>query len=389
MDTPENTLLAVLQVISWILTLLMAVAARQERHRNGVWLWVAVFAIQALSQTLREVVEATWGHQVGLPIGHVGGPLAYAVLYIGVRRYLGLLPQSVFAVGAVVVAALMSIATIAQGMNYTSLALTACITALFQALTANVFWNTWRSERGLVRIGAAAIFAISTATSLTRAVAVVPTWHVQPGLLPSNTFWLLAYIALIVLQAGSLLFLINQTLLDELQNMADFDSLTGLLNRRGLSRRMKRRRVPSGTTGSMRMGMLCMDLDHFKAINDLHGHGVGDDVLRGIGQMLRENSRAHDTAVRQGGEEFGMIVEAGSAEELRVLAERHRAAVERDPFPTRVGPIPVTISIGAALSASPAESLDEISERADQSLLAAKRSGRNRVVMSPEATQRP
>ena len=368
---------------------MMFVAARQERHRNGVDLWVAVFAIQALSQSLRVTVSAQWGHQYGLPIGHIGGPLAYAVLYIGVRRYLRLLPQTGFVVVVLCVAVLLSVAPISQGMNYTSLALTSCITALFQALTAYVFWTSWRSERGLVRIGAAAIFAISTATSLARAISVVPTWHVELGLLPANTFWLLAYIALIILQAGSLFFLINQSLLDELQNMADYDPLTGLLNRRGLTRRMKRQRPRPDATGSMRMGMLCMDLDHFKAINDMHGHGAGDDVLRCIGQMLRDNSRPHDTAVRQGGEEFGMIVEAGSMEELRVLAERHRAAVERDPFPTRVGPIPVTISIGAALSTGASESLDEISERADQSLLAAKRDGRNRVVVSAEATQRP
>ncbi len=382
MDTPEATLLVVLQVVSWILTALMFVATQQERHRHGAALWVAAFAIQSLSQFLRMLVGMSWGHQAGLPFGHLGGPLAYAVLYIGIRRYLGLSSQTGFAIVAFLLAMLLSIAAISQGMNYTSLALTASVTALFQALIAAAFWNAWRSEGGLIRFGAAAIFAVSMATSLTRAISVVPAWHVEASLLPANTFWLLTFIALNILQAGSLLFLVNQSLLDELQKLADYDALTGLLNRRGLARRMQRQRPRSGQTGSTRIGMLCMDLDHFKAINDLHGHGAGDDVLRCIGQLLRDNSRPHDTAVRQGGEEFGIIVEAGSEEELQTLAERHRAAVEREPFTTRVGPIPVTISIGAALAGSPSESLDELGERADQSLLAAKRGGRNRVVLA-------
>jgi diguanylate cyclase (GGDEF)-like protein len=255
---------------------------------------------------------------------------------------------------------------------------------MFEALTAVTFWQVWRNESGLARLGAATIFAVSAAASLGRAVSLVPTWHMESGLVQANVYWLLAFIALNILQAGSLMFLINQSLLDELQHMADFDPLTGLLNRRGLSRRMKRQRPRSDTKRSPRMGMLCMDLDHFKAINDMHGHGAGDDVLRAVGQLLRDNSRPRDTAVRQGGEEFGMVVEAGSEEELRTLAERHRAAVERDPFPTRVGPIPVTISIGAALAGNMAESLEEIGERADQSLLVAKRNGRNRVVLASD-----
>jgi len=385
-DTPENTLLVVLQVVSAMLTLLMFVAARQARQRNGPSLWVVAFAISAITQVLRGWISAGWGHQVGLPFGHLGGPLAYALLYIGIRQYLGMRLRVGLSAAAFLAAATLSIVAVSLRMNFASLAMTSCVTSMFQALTAVTFWQVWRSEGGLARLGAAAIFAVSTAASLGRAISIVPTWHMESGLVQANVFWLLVFIALNILQAGSLMFLINQSLLDELQHMADFDPLTGLLNRRGLARRMKRQRTRPDAKGSARMGMLCMDLDHFKAINDMHGHGAGDDVLRAVGQLLRDNSRPRDTAVRQGGEEFGMIVEAGSEEDLRTLAERHRAAIERDPFPTRVGPIPVTISIGAALSGNIAESLDEIGERADQSLLVAKRNGRNRVVL---ATDRP
>lgn len=382
MDTPETTLLIVLQVVSWILTVLMFIAAQQARHREGVDWWVAGFAIQAFSQFLRVVVGTTWGHQAGLPFGHVGGPLGYAMLYMGVRRYLGLPPKTGFAIGAIAIAVVLSVAPISQGMNFLSLALTACMTSLFQALSAAAFWETWQRDRGLARFGATAIFAISAATSLARAISVAPVWHVENSSMPPNTFWLLLFIALNIWQAGSLLFLVNQSLLDALQNMADHDALTGLLNRGGLSRRMQRRSRRAGSAGTPCVGVLCMDLDHFKLVNDSYGHGAGDNVLKCLGKLLRENSRPMDLASRQGGEEFCMVVEAGTADELLKFAERLRTAVESPACLTRAGPVPITISIGAALSADSAESLEDLGERADRALMQAKRSGRNRVVLA-------
>ncbi len=382
LDTPESTLLVVLQVVSAILALLMFLAAQQARHRDGVGLWVIAFAIHALSQVCRELIGMYWGHQASLPIGHLGGPLGYGVLYIGIRRYLGLVPRTGLVVAGFLVAAALSIAAVSHGMNFSSLAMTACVTALFQALTAVTFWKAWRRDGGLARIGATVIFAASTAASLARAISIVPAWHLEASLVPANTFWLLAFIALNLLQAGSLLFLVNQSLLDELQYMADYDTLTGLLNRGGLARRMQRQYQRQDATSSQRLGLLCMDLDHFKAVNDTYGHGTGDDVLKCLGKLLRENSRPRDLPSRQGGEEFDMIVEAGSEEELMALAERLRLVVESVPFSTRAGPIAVTISIGAAWSGHSAESLEELGERADHALLDAKRAGRNRVVLA-------
>jgi len=228
-------------------------------------------------------------------------------------------------------------------------------------------------------------FAVSTVTSLARAISIVPDWNIASSLTPANTTWLLVFIALIILQAGSLLFLLNQTLLDELQSMADYDTLTGLLNRGGLSRRMQRQYGRFELARPPRIGLLCMDLDHFKSINDSCGHGAGDDVLQCIGKLIRENSRPGDIPARQGGEEFAVIVEAGSKEELEALGERMRAAVEAASLPTRTGPISVTISIGAALAEGPGESWEHLGERADHALFEAKRAGRNRVVLAGKA----
>jgi diguanylate cyclase (GGDEF)-like protein len=382
-DSPESTLLVVLQVVTMIMTLLLAVGAQQARGRDGAWWWVAGFAMHPLSQLLRQAVLATAGHAAAIPFGHVGGVLAFALIYTGTRQWLGMLPRHGFVLAACAVALVLSLGAATQDMSYVSLALTSCVTALFQALTAIAFGQAFKRDGGVVRGVAAVVFASSAVASLLRAQAIVPAWHDAAAVMPANTHWLLTFIAMTVLQAGCLLNLINQALLDELRSLADFDPLTGLLNRGGLARRLRHRRAHDGKAPGT--AMLCMDLDHFKAINDTHGHGAGDDVLRGVGRLLQENARPNDLPSRSGGEEFGLLVDTDSEGALLVFAERLRAIIGSTPFPTRAGPITATISIGAAYGRGGADSLEAVWERADQALLEAKRAGRNRVMLGVTA----
>jgi diguanylate cyclase (GGDEF)-like protein len=380
-DTPQNTLLVVLQMVSIVLALLMIVAVQQVRQRRGVALWVAAFGAMALTQFGRELVEVSWGFHLGRSFGHVGGPLGYGLLYIGIRIYLGLVPRVAWSLLAIATAAIFSAAAVYTHQNYVSLATTTCFTALFQVLTASVLWRVWRHEGGVARVGAAATFALSALFSLGRAITVIPEWHPGMDLVGANTLWLLEFIAMMIVQAGCLQSLVNQSLVDELQNMADYDPLTGLLNRGGLARRMLRHGSRMPVPGKQ-LGVLCLDLDHFKAVNDNYGHGAGDDVLKCVGSLLRENCRTRDIPSRQGGEEFGMILEVRSEQELVALGGRLRTLIERIPVPTRVGDIKVTVSIGVAIRNDPMESLDAIRDRADLALLRAKREGRNRVELA-------
>jgi diguanylate cyclase (GGDEF)-like protein len=379
-DTPEATLLIVLQVVTLILTLLLLVGARQAAGRAGARWWLAGFAMQPLSQFLRQFVTAYWGHDAGLPFGHAGGVLAYAFLYIGTRYWMGQRPRHAFVALSVAGAAIFSIAASSQGMGYVSLALTTCFTAMFEALIALEFLQAFRHNGSLVRMTATIVFAISALASLGRACSIVPAWHGDAAILPVNSVWLLVFIALCILQAGSLLNVINQSLLDQLRSLADFDTLTGLLNRGGLSRRMRHRRLHDDGTPPA-MAMLCLDLDHFKIVNDTHGHGAGDDVLRAVGRMLQENARLNDLSSRTGGEEFGLVLDVESERALLVFAERLRALIERTPIATRAGPLHVTTSVGAAYARGNEEALESVWERADHALLEAKRAGRNRVLL--------
>jgi diguanylate cyclase (GGDEF)-like protein/PAS domain S-box-containing protein len=169
----------------------------------------------------------------------------------------------------------------------------------------------------------------------------------------------------------------------ELEHLALLDPLTGLPNRRWLSQRFEARMDEYRRYG-LPFGILMIDLDHFKAVNDNHGHDVGDLVLKAVAKSLSAGARALDTVGRWGGEEFMMV--AAQVEEGRLLriAERLRVLVSTSELrePARVG---VTCSIGATV-AQPGDTIDGLLRRADQALYRAKNEGRNRVVVLPETS---
>ena len=122
-----------------------------------------------------------------------------------------------------------------------------------------------------------------------------------------------------------------------------------------------------------------VDIDHFKRVNDTHGHGVGDRVLKAVGRLLRQRLRTSDVAGRVGGEEFAIgLPDSGLKSALAVFDEL-RVQLSRLRFHVDAGELSVTISGGVTLVA-PGESIDAALARADAALYEAKRAGRNRVI---------
>jgi diguanylate cyclase (GGDEF)-like protein len=124
------------------------------------------------------------------------------------------------------------------------------------------------------------------------------------------------------------------------------------------------------------------DLDHFKQINDTHGHLVGDQVLRQTARSIREELRTYDGIGRYGGEEFLLVLPGCDESAMLGLAERVRQAVAREPGETLHPPIPVTISLGAVCCNGPGGDPLAVLRRADEALYRAKHAGRNRVVLA-------
>jgi len=166
----------------------------------------------------------------------------------------------------------------------------------------------------------------------------------------------------------------------DIQHRSDavIDQLTGMLNRKALSTRSEELAQQALISGDP-VGMIVCDLDHFKQINDTHGHPVGDDVLRDVAYLLRKNLRAFDLAYRLGGEEFLILLPGSGLERSVELAERLRSRVAGDPL---AGGVPVTMSFGVSASGQgePFDYQDVFSE-ADAALYRAKRGGRNQVCM--------
>ncbi|MHA6492882.1 GGDEF domain-containing protein [Pseudomonas borbori] len=162
-----------------------------------------------------------------------------------------------------------------------------------------------------------------------------------------------------------------------LKTLATTDSLTGLFNRRyaievANYEILRRTRTPGP------LALLIADLDHFKTVNDLHGHEGGDQVLKTVAQVLRKCVRSQDTVARWGGEEFLILLPDSNLQQAQEVAQRIRADVQALALQINGVPVQVGLTLGVSLHRD-GERLEECLDRADRALYAGKNSGRNRV----------
>jgi two-component system cell cycle response regulator len=161
--------------------------------------------------------------------------------------------------------------------------------------------------------------------------------------------------------------------------LAVTDELTGLYNRRYFDRHLSLM-LEKARQQERDMAVMLIDLDYFKAVNDTHGHDIGDAVLREFADRLRRNIRGVDLACRFGGEEFVVLMPDTDYQQAQGVAERVRLAVAESPFDASGIPLGVTVSVGVALNESLEDTPELLLKRADVALYRAKRTGRNRVV---------
>jgi two-component system, cell cycle response regulator len=164
---------------------------------------------------------------------------------------------------------------------------------------------------------------------------------------------------------------------ETLEHAALTDALTGMQNRRYFDDALKEYLGEFKRIGKP-VGLMVLDLDHFKSVNDTHGHDVGDEVLRRVAQCLKDFTRYHDVAARVGGEEFAVVAPNMDLDGLKKFAERIRKAIAELVIESGNVRLKVTSSFGLALWDS-RESGEAFYKRADQMLYAAKEQGRNRV----------
>jgi len=165
------------------------------------------------------------------------------------------------------------------------------------------------------------------------------------------------------------------------RELATRDELTGLLNRRAMQDLIALEQRRALRTGRP-LTLAQLDIDHFKPINDTHGHSTGDRALQAFASTVRASVRDTDVLARWGGEEFVLMLAETGPEDARDLLDRVREAVEALSIPHATGVLHLTVSVGLAQHRA-GDTIDHTLERADQALYTAKALGRNRVVLAP------
>ena len=183
----------------------------------------------------------------------------------------------------------------------------------------------------------------------------------------------------------SVVWLVLRRLTEDLRNMAARDPMTQLLNRRGLAEALE---LHFSARPSEPAYLLIADVDHFKRINDTHGHQMGDAVLCHVAQVLRNTMRRGDLTSRIGGEEFVAICLGTDVEGVTHLAERLRTAIETQPLLTAgmEQPLYCTVTIGISHGFASVHALEDAMRQADTALYSGKAAGRNRVEQAPPAS---
>jgi diguanylate cyclase (GGDEF)-like protein len=344
--------------------------------------WAAAAALFGLSNGL----AAIGLHQQTNPIVfiacvnalHIGGHFG---MLAGVRRHLDLAPG--WRWGAVLMAVLLAAHALmfVRGAPLYRLVL---FTPFVGALNLGAAWLLWRQSERDARASYLPLIVLQVLSALQQVarVAVMLAYDGQPpGFLGGDFFRtsgalaMLVYLSLATM-CCALMVSHQQTL--ALRRASLTDVLTGWLNRRALHDVATRDFRRCRRTGAA-MYFITFDIDHFKAINDRYGHGVGDAAICHVTALSARVLRGYDALFRVGGEEFAVLVVGEHAGNVCAIAERLREAVVAAPLIVDGKAIPMTVSVGVAALDAHDHKWEEILRRADEALYHAKQNGRNRV----------
>lgn len=177
-------------------------------------------------------------------------------------------------------------------------------------------------------------------------------------------------------------------LYEAMEKMATTDGLTGLFNHRTFQGRFDEQ-LATARRYSRKLSFILTDIDHFKSVNDTYGHPTGDQVLKGVSRILKEQARDTDIVARYGGEEFAIIMPETDAKGAQIIAERIRERIMKEVFQTEQGPLKVTMSLGIATFPDTSGEKHQLIDLADQCLYFAKRHGRNQSVTVAQMQAKP
>ncbi|MCR4377969.1 MAG: GGDEF domain-containing protein [Rhodospirillales bacterium] len=273
--------------------------------------------------------------------------------------------------------------------NFTARAVLSCIAILvFDIFSFRALWPRKGDEIYFFGKLIAVAFVLNGILQIIRAFVSLLGGNGKTLLEPSaaTQLALMTAIVMTMISAMGFMALVMEYLKKDLKRQAERDPLTGAYNRRAFDT-LANHIFARGRRERGAVSLVILDLDHFKSINDCHGHAAGDLVLKRVVSLVQNILRAEDILVRLGGEEFAIMLPSATLDEALHIAERIRTTIEAESFAIAPEAVRVTTSLGVTSIASigATDAIDEMIKKADTALYQAKDAGRNRVCIFQEA----
>lgn len=344
-----------------------------------------LFAVGSLLTLLRE----RWPEPVLFPLADGLELMGFALLHAGLLRFLGVAPPRREHIGLLAASVVGISAAYAADMPVLRLSIYCSAAAWLLGRAATATYHGLRAEFGAPAAWAlTAPMAWASALQLARGIGglmdggAVLANALRPE--PFNVVLMWAAFVIALLLNFSIAGFAAARQLAHIRELTLRDALTGALNRRALEKLLQREMAVWRRQGGT-FALVYFDLDGFKALNDLHGHAVGDRVLTHVSQVIDAACREGDVLARIGGEEFCVLLPSTVLEGACLMAERMRKLLESTPLLWEKQAFCVTASFGVAVPGAVQEGTEQILRRADAAMYEAKRNGRNCVVASPVA----
>ncbi|SHG62573.1 diguanylate cyclase [Massilia sp. CF038] len=389
MNFDEPTLLTVLGLASLTAGAMFATLYRVARQMPGVLLWAIGCCCIGLA-TMVDGPRLIEDWRVASLLFNIPVAVGQVCILAGTMQFCGRpgAMRALWLLSAIVVVVTIVFTLLVPDTAWRIGALSTHQTVV-NAWTA---WILWTSQEKLARRVfqvAAATVALQACAGLVQGILIVgsaaPVSYGAPQLPLANLVSAAGAILNTLIGNWALFLLIMLRLVGEVRAMAGRDALTGLLNRRGLRQHLDPL-LARGPDGGQTLGVLLLDIDYFKAINDTHGHEMGDKVLVVMGQVLASVKLPNAAACRWGGEEFCIVLDNPAPAAALALAERVRAHFHRNS--ASIDGLGDGASVSAGLAIMPQQPGFEMAAliaRADSALYRAKESGRDRVCQATPA----
>jgi diguanylate cyclase (GGDEF)-like protein len=384
--SPTETAFLAVACLQIVLALGWGVAAwAMPSLRPATLRWGAYALLLGLGLTLH-VAAAASNAEALRALGNIFLVLAVLALQRGVWRFFDAPVRGRFQGAMLALVVAVSWVGLSPGHHVLRIGGVALVIALCHlAVAFDLYRLAARWSRRLWGVALAAPLLLGVAAFSYRAVrsALAPEGSVVDVTVDTTRNYVGAFVYLVQTLAFqfTLVALLLTRLLDELRRSSRRDALTGLMNRGALDEALLDEAHRARRLGET-FAVMMIDADHFKAINDRHGHAAGDRALQHLAALLSSQARDIDRVGRFGGEEFLMLLPATAPHQAAAVGERLRARVAALPPMWNDAPLPLTVSIGLDAWRGAGDGIEQVLKRADEALYRAKAGGRNRVEMA-------